>query len=223
MKNYAISLLLLFTACKTHHYMTPTINTAMYSGAGEIQAGLQFGSAGMAANGGMAITKNININGFASFFPETDNGYNSRELEFSLGYQLNSGGEKKRATSFFVGLGHGDNEYDKKGLAGKFNRPFMQIQHGIYDRRSSRVPGAFDFFFGTRCNWLVYDGMLNGYEYDGELLYLEPYYGFSFSGSNLRCQFLMGIPVKMDTWNVDMRVLPIFANIGLQVKFRKGR
>ena len=147
MKNYAIPLLLLLTSCKTYHYMTPTINTAMYSGAGEVQAGLQFGSAGIAAHGGVALSKNININGYASFFPETDNGYNSRELEFSLGYQINSGGNKKRATSFFGGLGYGDNEYDKNGLAGRFTRPFLQIQHGIYDRTSSKVPGAYDFFF----------------------------------------------------------------------------
>src|SRR5687768_10180442 len=102
MKNYAIPVLLLLTSCKTYHYITPTINTAMFSKAGEVQAGLQFGSAGIAANGGVAISKNININGYASFFPETDNGYNSRELEFSLGYQINSGGNKKRATSFFL-------------------------------------------------------------------------------------------------------------------------
>ena len=221
MKNYAIPVLLLLTSCKTYHYITPTINTAMFSKAGEVQAGLQFGSAGIAANGGVAISKNININGYASFFPETDNGYNSRELEFSLGYQINSGGNKKRATSFFLGLGSGNNEYDKKGLAGRFTRPFLQIQHGIYDRKSSGLPGAFDFFFGTRFNYLVYNGTLESNDFDDEVIYWEPYYGFSFGGSNLRCQFLMGIPVKMDNRDVGVRVLPIFANIGLQVKFRK--
>jgi hypothetical protein len=221
MKNYAIPVLVLLTSCKTYHYMTPTINTAMYSKAGEVQAGLQFGSAGIAANGGVAISKNININGYASFFPETDNGYNSRELEFSLGYQINSGGNKKRATSFFLGFGHGDNEYDKKGLAGRFTRPFIQIQHGIYDRRSSRVPGAFDFYFGSRFNFLMYNGTFGGTDIDDDQFYYEPYYGFSFGGSNVRCQFLMGIPIKTGNWEDGVRVLPIFANIGLQIKFRK--
>src|SRR5688572_21471030 len=178
MKNYAIPLLLLLTSCNTYHYITPTINTAMYSEAGEAQAGLQFGSAGMAANGGVAISKNININGYASFFPETDNGYNSRELEFSLGYQINSGRNKKRATSFFLGLGSGNNEYDKKGLEGRFTRPFLQIQHGIYDRTSSKVPGAYDFFFGSRFNFLLYNGTFGSTDIDHDQFYYEPYYGF---------------------------------------------
>jgi hypothetical protein len=221
MKNYAIPLLLLLTSCKTYHYITPTINTAMYSGAGEVQAGLQFGSAGMAVHGGVALSKSININAFASIFPESDNGYNSRELEFSLGYQVNSGGNKKRATSFFAGLGNGSNEYDKKGVAAHFNRPFLQIQHGIYDRTSPKVPGSYDFFFGSRFNFMTYKGKWDGNDFDDYVNYWEPYYGFSFGGSNVRCQFLMGIPIKLNNWDFGARVLPIFANIGLQIKFRK--
>jgi hypothetical protein len=222
MKNYTLPLLLLFTSCKTYHYMTPTINTAMYSGAGDVQAGLQFGSAGIAANAGVALTKNVNINGFASFFPESDNGYNSRELEISLGYQTTPGETRKRVTSFFLGFGHGDNEYDKKGLAGKFNRPFLQIQHGTVDRMLFGRSSIFaDVFFGARLNWLNYDGEIEGSNFDDDFLYFEPYYGVSVGGSKVRFHVITGVPIKTDNWDEGVRVRPFFMNIGLQVKFRK--
>lgn len=221
MKNYAIPVLLLFTSCKTYHYMTPTVNTAMYSAPGEIQGGLQFGSAGIAANGGVAVTKNININAFASIFPESDNGYNSRELEFSLGFQTNPKKERGGITSFFVGIGTGSNEYDKKGLEGKFTRPFLQIQHGSHDRQLGRSSLFFDAFFGARFNWLNYDGKLSTADFDDDFLYMEPYYGMSIGSQKLRFQVLTGIPIKTDNWDAGVRVLPFFMNIGLQVKFRK--
>jgi hypothetical protein len=222
MKNYAIPLVLLFASCKTYHYQTPTINTNMYSKAGEVQAGVQFGSAGVAADAGIALTKNINVNGYASFFPESDDGYNSREIELSVGYQATPGKNRRGVVSIFAGIGHGDNEYDKKGLVASFNRPFLQIQSGSYDNMIGRRSSVyFDAFFGTRLNWLIYDGTVEGTVLKDDFLYFEPYYGISIGSSRVRFHFITGIPVKFDDWDDGARVLAIFGNIGLKVKFRK--
>lgn len=223
MKNCAIPVLLLFTSCKIYHYQTPTINTNMYSKAGEVQAGVQFGSAGLAADAGIALTKNINLNGYASFFPESDNGYNSREIELSVGYQTTPRENRRGVTSVFAGLGHGDNEYDKKGIVGSFNRPFLQIQHGSFDNKPGRRSSVyFDAFLGARLNWLIYEGTVEGIELKDDFLYFEPYYGISVGSSRIRFHFITGIPVKFDDWDDGARVLAIFGNIGLKVKFRRG-
>src|SRR5687768_7406670 len=121
MKNYAIPMLLLFTSCGTYHYISPTVNTNMYSEQGEVVGGIQLGSAGISANGGVAISQNFNINGFVAWMPEEDNGYNSRELELSAGYQTNPG-RGNNVGSFYAGVSFGSNEYDKKELSGKFTR-----------------------------------------------------------------------------------------------------
>jgi hypothetical protein len=223
MKNYAIPILLLFTSCKIYHYQTPTINTNMYSKAGEVQAGLQFGSAGIAADAGVALTKNINLNGYASFFPESDDGYNSREIELSVGYQTTPRENRRGVASIFAGLGYGDNEYDKKGVIGSFNRPFLQLQYGSFDNKLGRRSSVyFDAFFGTRMNWLIYDGTEEGIDLKDDFLYFEPYYGFSVGSSRTRFHFITGIPVKFEDWSEGARVLAIFGNIGLKMKFRRG-
>jgi hypothetical protein len=221
MKNYAIPVLLLFTSCKTYHYITPSVNTAIYSSPGEVQAGVQFGSAGIAANGGVAITKNININGFASIFPESDNGYNSRELEISLGFQTTPKKNGGGVTSFFLGYAGGSNEYDKKGLSGSFSRPFLQIQRGVHDRVLSGSV-LFDAYFGARLNWLDYNGKINGADFDDNVFYFEPYYGVAIGSGKLRFRVITGISIKGDNWDEGVRVLPFFGNVGLQVKFRKN-
>jgi hypothetical protein len=220
MKIFAIPLFLLFTSCGTYHYMTPTINTAMYSEKGEVVSGLQFGSAGIAATGGLALSKNFNINGMASFFPETDNGYNSREVELSVGYQTPLG-NKNAVASFFLGMGYGSNEYDKKLLSGSFNRPFLQTQFGGYDLKLFNSSIYIDIFGGMRLNYLLYNGDFEGAGLDDEVVYFEPYYGFAVGGQNVRFHAMLGVPIKADNWDMGVRVIPIFGNIGLQVKFRK--
>lgn len=221
MKNYAILLTVFFFACKStsYHYMTPTINTAMYSRAGEGQGGLQFGSAGIAAKGGFALSQNINLNGFASFFPESDNGYNSRELEFSLGFQTNP--RSNKVTSFFLGFGHGNNEKDKIDLAGNFNRPFLQIQHGAFDRPLFRTKAMIDNFFGVRFNFLNYNGTKAGNNFDDEVFYFEPYMGAAIGGPHVRLEITQGVSIKGDKWEDGVRIFPYWANVGLLVKFRK--
>lgn len=221
MKNYAIPFATLFFACKTpsYHYMTPTMNTATYSRAGEVQAGLQFGSAGIAAKGGIALSQNMNLNGWAAFFPETDDGYNSREIEFSLGFQTNP--RDNKVTSFYLGLGNGNNEKDKIDLAGSFNRPFIQIQRGAYDRpifRKSRM----DNYFGVRFNYLIYNGTRAAADFDDEVFYFEPYMGAAIGGQNVRLEILQGISIKGSNWDHGVRVFPYWANVGLLVKFRKN-
>ena len=221
MKNYTILLPLFFFACKTpsYHYMSPTINTTTYSRSGEAQAGLQFGSSGVAAKAGVALTQNINVNGWASFFPESDNGYNSRELELSLGFQTNP--RNNRVTSFYLGLGHGDNEKDRIELAGSFNRPFLQIQHGAFDRPVFRTRAKFDSYFGVRFNYLLYDGTRAGADFDDEVFYYEPYFGAAIGGQNVRLEIVQGFSIKGAHWEEGVRVFPYWANIGLLVKIRK--
>ena len=209
-------------ACKStsYHYLTPTINAAMYSRAGEGMGGIQFGSAGLAAKAGIALTNNINLNGWASFFPESDNGYNSREFEFSLGFQTNP--RSNKVTSFFIGVGNGDNEKDKIGLAGSYNRPFLQIQHGAFDKSIFRSKAAwFDSYFGLRLNYLIYNGKLATADFDDELVYYEPYFGAAIGGKNVRLEIVQGFSIKNSDWEKGVRVIPYWANIGLTVKFRK--
>lgn len=221
MKNYAILLVVLSGGCKlpSYHYLNPTVTTATYSHSGEVQAGIQFGSGGALAKGGVAVSKNININGWASFFPETDNGYNSRELEFSLGFQSNP--RNNRVTSIWLGLGNGDNEKDNIGLAGSFNRPFIQIQRGAYDLPFFRTKARYDTYLGMRLNYLDYNGKIAGADFDDNLFFYEPYFGAAIGGKNVRLEIIQGFSIKGANWQEGVRIFPYWANIGLLVKFRK--
>jgi hypothetical protein len=223
MKNstFTIFCTIVLFSCKSpsYHYMTPTVNTTTYSRSGEAMGAIQFGSSGIAAKGGVALTQNINVNAWASFFPESDDGYNSREVEFSLGYQTNP--RNNKATSIYAGLGAGSNEKDKIELAGNFTRPFLQIQHGAFDKAIFRGNVKVDNYFGVRMNWLLYNGTRAGNDFDDDVFYFEPYFGAAIGGENVRLELIQGFSIKGNNWTEGVRIFPYWANIGLLVKFRK--
>lgn len=222
MKNavYLTVITLSVFACKTptYHYVSPTLNNTAYNAAGEGQLGIQFGSVGIGGKGGIALTKNINLNAWAGIFPEAEGGYNSRESEFSIGFQTNP--RNNTATSFYVGLGNGNNEKDKIGLAGNFNRPFVQVQWSAFDKPlgSARYDGC----IGFRVNKLYYNGTKNGQTFHDNPFYYEPYFGGSIGGENVRLEIIQGFTFKnAGEWGEGVRVFPWFGNVGVTVKFRK--
>jgi hypothetical protein len=221
MKQYAIILVALFFGCKSssYHYRTPTINATPLSRAGETLVGIQGGSAGIAAKAAYAFTKNINVNGWASFFPEGDDSYNSREVELSLGFQTNQ--RNRRITAVYLGWGNGDNELDKIGLAGSYNRPFIQIQRARFMGHLHRERGFFDGYYGLRVNYLMYNGKLEANEFDDDYFYYEPYAGAAFGTNKVRLEFVTGFSIKGSKWKEGVRLFPFWANLGLIMNFGK--
>ena len=219
----AAILLLWLTACSTprYHYVPTTINALPYAHAGEGHLGIAFGTVGIAVKGGIAVSDNININGYFGGMPESDNGYTSRESEFSVGVQTNPG--DNTVGSFSLGMGIGNNEKDKIGLSGNYNRPFFQAQFAAYDKPLFNSGVHFDGYIGLRVNYLDYNGLLSNKEFDDHLFFYEPYFGVAIGGRNVRLEILQGFSVKNSgEWGDGVRVFPYFASVGLMVKLRKS-
>jgi hypothetical protein len=214
--------ILLLVACKapSYQYVSPTLNNTAYSQAGTGHLGIQFGTIGIGAKGGVAITDNININGFFGGLPEADDDYTSRESEVSIGIQ--SKPKNNFVTTFYFGSGFGSNEKDKTGLDGHYTRPFLQFQGSVYDKQILKNVNV-DASFGVRLNYLIYDGVNNGHDFDHNVMYTEPYLGFAIGGRNVRLEILQGLAIKSSgTWTEGLRIFPYFGNIGLLVKLRKA-
>ncbi len=214
--------ILSFAACKapSYHFVSPTLNTSAYDQAGSGQLGLQFGTVGIGAKGGIALTEHINLNGFVGGLPETKDDYTSRESEFSIGFQTTP--RNRAVTGFYAGLGIGHNEKDKITLAGNYNRPFIQIQRALYDRKFFSDKVYADAAFGFRLNYLLYNGVKDGVAFDHKQSYAEPYLSYAIGGRNVRFEIMQGMAIKTSgTWHEGFRIFPYFGNIGLQVKLRK--
>ncbi|AXY72976.1 hypothetical protein D3H65_02890 [Paraflavitalea soli] len=213
-----------FTACKapTYHYVPTMVNAIPYAAAGEGQLGLAFGSVGLALKGGVALAQNININGFIGGIPAADDSYQNTESELSLGVQTNP--QNNTVAGFYLGLGMGKNEKDKIGLTGNYNRPFLQAQFAAFDKPIFNTGARLDAYIGLRANYLFYNGRLKGNEFDDDLIYYEPYFGFAVGGQNLRFELLQGLAMKNSgEWGDGVRVFPYFGSIGVVVKIRKAK
>jgi hypothetical protein len=205
--------------CKlpSHHFVSPTLNHTAYPQQGAAHLGLQFGTIGLGMKGGIALSDRISVNGFLGGIPETKDDYTSREAEVSIGMQTKSYG--KAVTSLFLGMGMGHNEKDITGLAGKYNRPFLQVQRGVFDRKISRNMYV-DASGGLRINYLLYNGVNEGVNFDHNVFYTEPYVAVTVGGRNVRLQVLQGAAVKTSgTWKRGLRVFPYVGNVGLHVKW----
>lgn len=221
---YVLPVILLMYSCKStsYHYVSPTLNNTAYAPDAGGHLGIQFGSVGLGAKGGVAITENINLNGVFGGIPESDNGYTSRESEFSLGFQ--STPRNNKVTTVYLGMGIGNNEKDKIGLSGNYNRPFVQVQRATFDKPIFSGKVHVDGNFGMRLNYLLYNGKLGAGNYDENVFYTEPYFGFAIGGRNVRFEILQGVAIKMSgTWHEDVRIFPYFGNVGVLFKFRKGK
>ncbi len=211
-------------SCKPpiYSYVPPTMNTTAYSRAGEGQLGVLFGSPGIAAKGGLALTKNISVNAWAGTLPSGENDdYGSREAEFSLGIQTNPN-RNNGVTSFYLGMSSGSNEKNKMGLEGDFTRSFLQIQRSAIDKRlgSFRLDGV----FGLRINYFSYKGFKGDEPFNDHRWYYEPYFGLNVGGKNVRFELLQGFAFKnTGEWNQGVRIFPLFGHIGMLVKIRKNQ
>jgi hypothetical protein len=205
-------------SCKlpSYSYVPPTMNTTAYSHAGEGQLGVVFGSPGIAAKGGIALTPNINVNAWAATMPSEDGDYGSKESEFSIGAQTNVN-KHNEVTSVWLGLGNGSNEKSRTDLSGHFNRAFLQIQQSAINNTLANA--RFDAFLGLRVNYLSYDGVKGDERLDDFLYYYEPYFGFNVGGKHVRLDILQGLAIKnTGEWSRGVRVWPWFGHIGLLVK-----
>lgn len=213
----------LFVACKTptYHYVPTMVNAVPYAAGGEGHLGLAFGTVGIAAKGGIALSPHINLNGFVGGMPESENGYTSRESEFSLGVQTNPGNDVMGC--FYVGFGSGNNEKDKIGLSGNYTRPFLQAQFAVADKPVFNSGIMLDGYFGMRVNYLDYNGKLNGNDFDDHLIYYEPYFGVAVGSQNVRLEILQGFSMKNSgDWRQGVRIFPYFGSVGVTVKLRKS-
>ena len=208
-------------SCKppSYSYVPTTLNTAAYSHSGEGHAGVFVGSAGLGAKGGVALTKNINVNIWGATLPSANNDYSSKEAEYSIGVQTNP--DRSSVTSFILGLGNGHNEKPRTELSGHFNRGFLQVMQSTIDSKigsSVRVEG----FIGLRVNYLDYTGTNNDKPLNDILYYYEPFFGFNIGGKNVRFELLQGLAMKnTGEWSHGVRVFPWFGHIGLLVKLPK--
>lgn len=224
MKNaipVAIAAFSFFASCKapSYSYVSPTLNNTAHSQAGSGHVGVQFGTIGIGAKGGFAITDNVSVNGFFGGLPEAKDDYTSREGEFSLGFQ--SKPKNNFVTKLYVGTGIGGNEKDRVGLDGDYYRPFIQFQGAAYDKPIGTSDIQIDASFGFRLNYLIYDGVKGGSEFDHKVFYSEPFLGFAIGGRNVRFEILQGLAIKNSgTWGEGMRIFPYFGNVGVLFKFR---
>jgi hypothetical protein len=220
---YVLSISVAAFSCKapSYSYLPAGRNVTAYSRAGEGMVGVGWGTEGFSARGGVALTQNININGWIGGMPEVKDGYTSRESELSIGFQTNPN-SNNRVTSFYLGLGNGSNEKDKVGLSGHYNRGFLQIQRAGFDR-SLGGSIKFDGCFGLRINYLSYDGTRQGANFNDDLFFYEPYFGAAIGGKNVRLQIIQGWAIKnTGEMGHGVQVFPFFAHIGLLVKIRKN-
>lgn len=218
---YLLSMGLALHACKapSYSYLPSGRNTIAYSRAGEANIGAGFGTEGFTAKGGVALTQNVNINGWFGGMPEQNDDYTNREGEVSLGLQTNPN-SNNRVTSFYLGAGFGSNEKDKVGLKGDYTRGFVQIQRAGFDK-SIGAKVRFDGCFGLRVNYLWYNGVREGANFDDNLIFYEPYFGAAIGGQNLRLQIIQGWTFKNPSeWNEGVEVFPFFVSIGLVYKLR---
>ncbi len=210
-------------SCKppSYSYVPATMNTTAYSRAGEGQLGVMFGSPGIGAKGGIAITKNISVNAWASTLPAGNDDYGSKEFEFSLGIQTNPQLEH-HVTSFYIGHSAGSNEKKRTGLTGDFNRTFLQIQQSAIDAKLGAV--RLDGFFGLQVNYLSYEGTRESAPFNDYLWYYQPYLGFALGGNNVRFEILQGLAIKnTGEWSHGVRVFPWFGHVGMLVKIRNNK
>ncbi len=210
-------------SCKPpiYSYVPATMNTTAYSRAGEGQFGFMFGSPGIAAKGGVAITRNISVNAWGATLPSGNDDYGSREAEFSLGIQTNPN-HNNGVTSFYLGMSTGSNEKKRTELDGNFYRTFLQIQRSAIDKPlgSARL----DAQFGLRVNYISYEGNRGDLPFNDYRWYYEPYFGINVGGKNVRFELLQGIAFKnTGEWNHGLRIFPYFGHIGMLVKIRKHR
>ena len=213
----------LFASCKapSYSYVSPTLNNTAYGQAGTGHIGVQFGTIGMGAKGGVAITDNISVNGFFGGLPEAKDDYTSREGEVSLGFQSRS--KNNFVTKFYAGTGIGSNEKDKTGLSGDYYRPFIQFQGAAYDKPVGASGIYLDASFGLRLNYLLYDGVKGGADFDHKVFYTEPFLGVAIGGRNVRFELLQGLAIKTSgTWTEGLRIFPYFGNVGVLFKLRKS-
>jgi hypothetical protein len=217
---YLICFAALLYSCKapSYSYVPPAMNNVPYSKAGEVHLAAQLGTC-FALRGGIALTQNVNLNAWIGGLP-SDSGYRSSEAELSLGFQTNP--HNNTVTSFYVGYGNGHNKKFNTGLSGHFNRPFVQVQYGGYDKGSGNL--KFDGYFGLRINYLDYDGSKPGnVTVSDNLFYYEPFMGMALGGKNVRFQVMQGFAIKNSgEWGDGVRVFPYFINLGILVKIRKG-
>lgn len=210
-------------SCKppSYSYVPATMNTTAYSKAGEGQLGFMFGSPGIAAKGGVALTKNVSINAWAGTLPSSNDDYQSKEAEFSLGVQTNPS-RNNGVTSFYLGMSTGSNEKKRKELDGDFTRTFFQIQRSGFDKEigSARL----DALFGLRVNYLSYEGTLGDQPFNDYRWYYEPYFGLNIGGKNVRFEMLQGFAFKnTGEWSHGVRIFPWFGHIGMLVKLRNNK
>jgi hypothetical protein len=207
-------------SCKppSYSYVPPAMNNIPYSKAGEAHLAAQLGSA-FAVRGGIALTKNINLNAWYGGMPSSDSGYKSQETEFSLGVQTNP--DDNACFNFYLGIANGKNEKVKTGLSGNYTRSFVQMQFGGFDLGDGGV--KFDAYIGTRINYLDYNGTKGTANFDDNLWYYEPFFGGTIGGKNVRLQIMQGVAIKnAGDWGHGVKIFPYFAHIGLLVKIRKG-
>jgi len=207
-------------SCKapSYSYVPATMNTTAYSHGGEGQLGLVFGSPGFAGKGGIAVTRNINVNAWAATLP-SDSGYSSKESEYSIGLQTNEN-KHREVTSFWVGLGNGSNQKVRTDLSGHFNRLFLQIQQSAINNPLGNA--RYDGFIGIRINYLDYTGTREDHPLNDILYYYEPYLGFNVGSKNVRFEFLTGLAIKnTGEWSHGVQVWPWFGHIGIIGKLGK--
>lgn len=225
MKKTVYSLVIAIAAfsCKppSYSYLPAGRNTTAYSRAGEGMAGIGFGTEGFSAQGGVALSQNISLNGWIAGMPEVNDGFTSRESEISIGFQTNPN-EKKAVTNFYIGYGNGSNEKDKVGLSGHYHRPFLQLQRTGFDKQLGRAI-HFDGCIGLRANFLFYEGARDGAPFKDNPVFYEPYFGAAIGGKNVRLQLIQGWAIKhFGEMGSGVRVFPFFGHIGFIVKIRKN-
>ncbi|OQP52724.1 hypothetical protein A4R26_28260 [Niastella populi] len=210
-------------SCKppSYSYVPATMNTTAYSRAGEGQLGFMFGSPGIGAKGGVAITKNISVNAWAGALPAGNDNYGSKEFEVSLGIQTNPQ-QEHHVTSFYIGHSGGSNEKKRTGLTGDFNRTFLQVQQSAIDARLGAA--RLDGFLGVQVNYLSYEGTKESAPFNDYLWYYQPYFGFAIGGNNVRFEILQGLAIKnTGEWSHGVRVFPWFGHVGMLVKIRNNK
>lgn len=219
----AVAAFSLLASCKapSYSYVSPTLNNTAYSKAGTGHIGFQAGTIGIGAKGGVALTDQVNLNGFFGGIPEAKDDYTSREGEISLGFQSKPN-KNNFVTTLYVGTGIGSNEKDRVGLDGNFYRPFIQFQGSAYDKPIGESGIHVDASFGFRLNYLHYNGVKEGSDFDHKIFYSEPFLGFAIGGMNVRFELLQGLSIKSSgTWGEGLRIFPYFGNVGMLIKLRK--
>ncbi len=229
MKRFSFFLLSIafLSGCKSFwNYHTVPPNNNLFANAGETQVTGTYGTGGMNAQAGFAVTKNFSLLGNYGGSLGAD-GYHSKEGEFGIGFNT-SRENHKMLFGVSAGYGLGNNFFQDSGVTykdfrGSFTKPFVMLTFGSASIGSGKIQA--DAAMSLKLNYITYNGFKQSSPnpadqttFKAGTFYYEPYFSGSGGGKHVRFCYGMGFAFKnLNDAGKGMRIYPFHLNMGILI------